>query len=68
MIELHVEDYCHKCGQIEPIANAMIRMIGGGEAFTEITCEHAERCAAIASAIRGSLPPDSDGGCDGEGK
>ena len=45
MIELDVEEYCHRCSDFNPV---LTRLYAGGKIHTTyIQCENKERCSNI---------------------
>ena len=50
MIELQVEPYCRTCSDFDPIKNTVTSYAGTVvvDRNTVVTCEHRDRCAAIA--------------------
>jgi hypothetical protein len=45
MIELHVEDYCHKCPDFDPV---LTKLYAGGAVHTiYVQCANKERCNSI---------------------
>lgn len=56
MITLQVEPYCHSCNDFE--AHVIREFMGfddGGLYSCKVTCEHRDRCAAVAKYIKGEL-------------
>lgn len=53
MITLQVEPYCQNCPDFEPVKNAITSYAGNVaiERNTVVTCEHKDRCAAVAKFL-----------------
>lgn len=52
MMELHVEKYCENCGEFVPKLDTYCIVNDGDIYNTFISCEHAQRCAAMVKWLR----------------